>query len=184
MSSRDKPISNSAGAYSCIVPRAQEIARPLGYAIAVHGSMNRDLDLVAIPWVQDAAPAEELHAALIKAFSWCIGKEGLKDPGFQREQKPHGRSAWMIPLAAGLSIDLSVMPRIQPVYKDLPKTTLRRCPPGLFKQDGKLVGFKSEYGTDAYTLRTGEYFWGGVADGDHSKRNNLKVTPVELVSKD
>lgn len=76
-------------------------ARPHGYAVAVHGSMQRDLDLVAIPWVDDAAEPQVLVEALQKA---CKGK--LIGP----EQKPHGRMSWSIVLAGGAYVDLSVMP--------------------------------------------------------------------------
>jgi hypothetical protein len=35
--------------------RMREEARRLGYTLAVHGSMKRDIDLVAVPWIQKAA---------------------------------------------------------------------------------------------------------------------------------
>lgn len=35
-------------------------AREVGYAIGVHGSQERDLDLIAAPWTDDAIPALDL----------------------------------------------------------------------------------------------------------------------------
>jgi hypothetical protein len=60
--------------------------------------------------------------------------------------------------------------------------TLEDCPPGLFLFDGG-YGFKTEYndanGPEAYRLKSGEYFWGGV-NGDVVLRQALLVTPCDL----
>jgi len=95
------------GVYVTLVGILREAARPLGYALTVHGSLARDLDLVAIPWAAEAAPPEELVAALVLASG------GLQGP-HANNPKPHGRRGWTISLGAGAYIDLSVMPRSAP----------------------------------------------------------------------
>jgi hypothetical protein len=95
--------------YYAIVPDAKEVARGLGYALLLHGSMSRDLDLVAIPWTGEAASAEELVEAIRFKFQCWIG--GVEIKGGMRE-KPHGRRAWSLHLGGHAFIDLSVMPRI------------------------------------------------------------------------
>lgn len=55
--------------------------------------------------------------------------------------------------------------------------TLAECPPGLFLFGGCL-GFRSEYGTDAYVVSSGEAFWGGAKTKE--ERDALMVTPVEI----
>lgn len=90
---------------------AREAARVLGYALTVHGSMTRDLDVVAVPWTADAADPE----ALVKAIEYAVegytsqrcDVQGLVYPIV----KPHGRLCWVIHLGGGPYIDLSVMPR-------------------------------------------------------------------------
>lgn len=42
------------------------IGRGCGYAIGLHGSMKRDVDLIAAPWTDDAMPAHALVSELIK----------------------------------------------------------------------------------------------------------------------
>lgn len=104
--------------YVSMLPKLVRAARAKGYALAVHGSLTRDLDLVAIPWTEEAAPALEVAQALIDASGGFIrertegpghpaGWPGTRDPS----QKPHGRLAWSIHLGGGPYIDLSVMPR-------------------------------------------------------------------------
>jgi len=75
-----------------------------GYALAVHGSLHRDIDLIAVAWTDEACGAEELVEALCK---W----EGLVKCG-DFNPKPHGRvgvilrgrEGWLKP------IDLSILP--------------------------------------------------------------------------
>lgn len=106
----EKPAGYTFAAYAGMLPIIQERARELGYCIAVHGSGNRDLDLVAVPWTTDAKPAHELHALLVKLFS-PYTEESLKNPAYGPQIKPHGRKSWIIPLGFGAAIDLSVTAR-------------------------------------------------------------------------
>ena len=46
--------------YCCIYGELQRIAWENGYSLAVHGSMERDFDVVAIPWTEAAISAEDL----------------------------------------------------------------------------------------------------------------------------
>lgn len=112
-----------AAAYVAMIPTLTEAARELGYALAVHGSMGRDLDLVAIPWTEDAGSAEQLIMRLLSACGFCGGhlahrSPDHKDPangnGDLPAVKPHGRRAWSINFENGRYLDVSVMPRLPP----------------------------------------------------------------------
>lgn len=93
-------------AYVCHLPRITALAREYGYAIAVHGSLQRDLDLIAVPWSEVAVDAETIVIEIAKMVGGFIldSEDATK--------KPHGRLAWKIHMGAGLYIDLSVMPKI------------------------------------------------------------------------
>lgn len=89
-----------------------EIARELGYALAVHGTMALDFDLVAIPWTDQAVSGEELVQVLSKRLDLLSDTFGTGvDKTF--EAKPHGRRAWLLYFGCGAQIDLSIMPRLQ-----------------------------------------------------------------------
>lgn len=98
--------------FAALLPQLQAVAREYGYALTVHGSMATDLDLVAVPWVDEAAPPSKLLEAIRTAVDGLlVGKPS---------QKPHGRRAWSIhpkvytPVLRDVwepYIDLSVMPR-------------------------------------------------------------------------
>lgn len=91
--------------YAVMLGDLQQVARDNGYALAVHGSLNRDFDIVAIPWTDAAIPAEDLVTAMARALR--------TGPITEPELKPHGRVAWSICLECGYYIDLSVMPLLK-----------------------------------------------------------------------
>lgn len=56
-----------------ILPPMRRAAKHVGYALTVHGSLNRDIDLVAVPWREGALDADRLISALCGA---AIGVTG------------------------------------------------------------------------------------------------------------
>ena len=97
-------------------------AKDLGYAIGVHGSVSRDIDLIAAPWSDEASTARELAEALqavaaeIAGEAVDISAKGADKPDHFHNgmpgSKPHGRLTWSFHLPSGPYIDLSVMPRM------------------------------------------------------------------------
>lgn len=99
------------------------VARALGYALGVHGTLRRDIDLIAAPWTLEAVDAPTLAEAIRveaervtgRTAFWLNDKEAAQLGNWTRfnpEPKPHGRLGWSIHIAGtGTYIDLSVMPR-------------------------------------------------------------------------
>lgn len=56
---------------SKLIKEIRQIARDCGWAIGVHGSLKRDIDLIGVPWIQTACEWPELLAKLREK----IGKE-------------------------------------------------------------------------------------------------------------
>jgi len=95
-----------------VLPSARVAAKHVGYAITVHGSLNRDIDLVAIPWREGATDADKLVAAICGAIG---GVTGSCHPHNEWGDKPHGRKAKTLLVYCGenhMQIDLSIMPTI------------------------------------------------------------------------
>ncbi len=123
--------------FACLYPGLCDIARSHGYALAIHGSLVTDLDLIAVPWTPEAVDAESLMQALMEHLNAldyrgllsrdCSGwaSEAQIDQMVKGEHerigeprgplgcalKPHGRKAWNLYLHAGVKIDLSITPR-------------------------------------------------------------------------
>ena len=58
--SASKPTHVKPSFYAFIYEQIKEIAKDYGYNLVLHGSMNRDLDLIAIPWIDNPKPELEL----------------------------------------------------------------------------------------------------------------------------
>lgn len=96
--------------YATLYPELVKAAREHGYALAIHGTLARDLDLIAVPWVEEASSAEELIEALLQTCGGWMHDEAMRRVHDQ-SHKPHGRRAWSIHLGfEGTYVDVSVMP--------------------------------------------------------------------------
>ena len=85
------------------VDRIRALAKEVGYALGVHGSLQRDLDVIAAPWQDDAVDALALmdHIAA-----------GMNGRRLGLTQKPLGRLACNIQIDGWFKlIDLSVCPK-------------------------------------------------------------------------
>jgi hypothetical protein len=100
----DKPPANLAPViYAHRVHELQTVCRSCGYALALHGSMQRDLDAIAVPWTLEAVPAEQLIERICAAMGLY---KKVDDPS----ERPHGRKTWTLLLGQTGFVDLSVMP--------------------------------------------------------------------------
>lgn len=95
--------------YTLFYPLLVKLGQEVGWVFTVHGSMTRDMDVVAAPWHTHAIPEEDL----VKEVAKRLGANPL-DPRIRRTVKPHGRVAVLIPLGHGATLDLSVLPRSDP----------------------------------------------------------------------
>ena len=89
----------------------RERAKDLGDALAIHGSLARDIDLIAVPWTERAHPPASLANGLKQVLEklYPIGLEvGPSDEPAKR--KPHGRLCWSWWVRSWTYIDLSVYP--------------------------------------------------------------------------
>ncbi|MDE2097182.1 MAG: hypothetical protein KGL39_08040 [Patescibacteria group bacterium] len=105
--------------YKRLIDPLREKARELGYSLAVHGTLKRDIDLIACPWADKAVDARTLAEALLKTAANHNGGTAFLNPrqdnGYfwagQPGYKSHGRLCWSIYLGGPTYIDLSVMPK-------------------------------------------------------------------------
>lgn len=111
--------------YAVLFTKLDKIVARFGWAIALHGTMIRDLDLVLIPWTEDADHEDKVidairifvdgqHVTKVRKKNLeemnSSQKDGLEH--FAITQKPHGRRA--ISIHIGVSnyyLDISIMPR-------------------------------------------------------------------------
>lgn len=110
--------------YQTIIPHLRQVAKGCGYAIAVHGSLIRDIDLIAVAWIADATPGVELARRFTETLKRVNKGIAFQKPGEDQEwhqagmpgNKPWRRLGFIWHLGGGPYIDLCV---IEP-RKELP----------------------------------------------------------------
>ena len=103
-----KPATFSP-AYCSLYPRLAEICRSHGYALAVHGSIARDFDVIAIPWIPEATCPEVVVSEIVDAFA--ITRSGPPTTTH------HGRIQYGLCLCGEGFIDLCFMPIQAPAQR-------------------------------------------------------------------
>lgn len=92
---------------AAMYPELAGIFHAHGYALAVHGSLARDFDLIAVPWVEQVSDVETVFKAIESVFAVNI----LRDGG---TAKNHGRHAYTLSVGFGqCAVDLSFLPKAQ-----------------------------------------------------------------------
>lgn len=93
--------------YGRIYTMVRKLAWEEGYAIGLHGSFTRDLDMIAVPWEGGRrCNPEKLVARILQAT-------GLREASGNPGEKPHGRKVWTLLLPEfgdPRFVDLSIMP--------------------------------------------------------------------------
>jgi hypothetical protein len=104
-------------AYIAILGILHDVAKANGYALGIHGTLGRDLDLIAVPWVEEAESHDKLVRDMARAIDGkiysiiTIKKDGQNVESPNPVYMPHGRVAWVINMGGGAYIDVSVTSR-------------------------------------------------------------------------
>lgn len=94
--------------YTIMWPGFRNAALNCGWSLGLHGSMSSDMDIMAMPWTEDAKPVEEL----IKSLSDCIDSDLWKESHLEPfVGKPHGRVVYTLSIFSDFYVDISVMQR-------------------------------------------------------------------------
>jgi hypothetical protein len=102
-----KPPPSKAPYYCALYPELKRIAQEHGFALAVHGSMIHDFDLVAIPWVDKPSEPQTVVDAFLQRYA-------IQVIGDKPVRKQHNRLVYTLSLSWGDTyIDLSFMPVIK-----------------------------------------------------------------------
>jgi hypothetical protein len=123
----EKPTHVKPGLYAIYYEHMKQIAKEHGYNLVIHGSMHRDLDLIAIPWTDKPKPEQ----GMIKEFQeYLIGRTlVMPDGNVHFSTLPGGRHCYVIELNRGdkhgewvrfedkeyyLDISVTQLPNVEP----------------------------------------------------------------------
>lgn len=101
MKTPDQLKPNYAPVYAALYPVLAAIFQRHGYALAIHGSLARDFDVIAVPWAETLSSPDAVLAEVVQRFDIRLIGDGPT-------QKNHGRVAYTLSIGHGeCAIDLS-----------------------------------------------------------------------------
>lgn len=92
--------------YAAMWEDIRQCAMDCGWAVAIHGSLGSDMDIMAMPWVQEAGTFENMIREIVKLFS---GNSVAENYFITYGEKPHGRIVATIPIWTDFYLDISTM---------------------------------------------------------------------------
>lgn len=92
--------------YAAMWDDIRKCAMDNGWAVALHGSLVSDMDIMAMPWIEEASPFETVVSEIAALFE---GNPLADKRCISYEQKPHGRIAASISIWADFFLDISAM---------------------------------------------------------------------------
>jgi hypothetical protein len=94
-----------AAFYAAMWDDIRQCAMDCGWAVALHGSLASDMDIMAMPWVENAFNFGVLVSKIDKLFCG----ENTFESFITYNEKPHGRIVATIPIWADFYLDISTM---------------------------------------------------------------------------
>ncbi len=107
--SREHIVTNGKAAfYASIYEDLRKAALTCGWAFGLHGSLSNDMDIMAMPWTEDATSVEEMIKALSDCFTENPFKKRHTVPHYG---KPNGRVVYTMCIWADFYLDINVIQR-------------------------------------------------------------------------
>ena len=104
--SKSITLNGKASFYACILDDLKQSALNCGWALGLHESLSSDMDIMAMPWVENASPVEEMISALSDCFSDSPYKEFHVVP---HKGKPNNRVVYTMSIWKDWYLDINVI---------------------------------------------------------------------------
>ncbi len=109
MSNKEFKTNPKPAFYACCLETLRKAAKDCGYALAVHGSLANDLDLIAVQWSGFYLAPNSLVRQLLKTLTgtcWGLGDiEKLTMPERRYKTQLH----YTLPISGEYYVDLTVI---------------------------------------------------------------------------
>ena len=100
--------------FASIYEDIRQCAMGWGWAVALHGSLINDMDIMAMPWAEEAIKFEELIDKISKLFDENFMAENYT---ITYDEKPHHRVVATIPIWADFYLDISTIDTRKPMER-------------------------------------------------------------------
>lgn len=107
MKNREAVTCNGRAAfYAAMWDDIRQAAMDVGWAVALHGSLASDMDIMAMPWVENSESFETLIYRITTLFS---DNKLVENYVITYNEKPHNRVVASIPIWADFYLDISTI---------------------------------------------------------------------------
>lgn len=116
-----KPIHAKPSLYAFYFDMIKEIGHWYGWNIVLHGSMNRDLDLIAIPWQDKIGDIDVMIDKIAEAIGGNVMMQDRSvndEIGVRFTQKPHNRIVYVININRDFKTKFNGMKTVVEDYAD------------------------------------------------------------------
>lgn len=93
--------------YACMWDDIRQCAMDCGWAVALHGSLNADMDIIAIPWTEEAVAFEDLIVNIDMLFDG--NNNAALHTIITYNEKPHNRIVATIPIFGDFFFEISTI---------------------------------------------------------------------------
>jgi len=111
MKSREHVVTNGRAVfYACLWEDFRKSALDCGWALGLHGSLSSDMDIMAMPWIEEAKPIEEM----IESLESCLTKPDERIfKTTKSTDKPNNRIVYTIHIFADFYLDINVIDAVK-----------------------------------------------------------------------
>ena len=99
--------------YASMYEDIRKCAMDSGWAVALHGSLSSDMDIMAMPWAKEAIKFEELVNKISRLFDENSLSENCT---ITYDEKSHNRIVATIPIWADFYLDISTIEAVPVVH--------------------------------------------------------------------
>lgn len=99
-------LNGRASFYATIFEDLKLVAHKCGWALGLHGSLQSDMDIMAMPWTEDATSIEIMIKALCDCFVDNPYEPLNKIPHYE---KPNNRVVYTILICSDWYLDINVI---------------------------------------------------------------------------
>lgn len=104
MKSREHVVTNGRAAfYACMWDDLRQAALDEGWALALHGSLANDMDIMAMPWTENASPVWVMISALKHCF------DNPKEIKITEADMPNNRKVFALSIWGDFYLDINVI---------------------------------------------------------------------------
>lgn len=108
MKSREHVVTNGRAVfYAALWNDFRQAALDKGWALALHGSLASDMDIMAMPWIEGASSSAEMVKALENCFAHP--DDAIVFPTKKCYDNPNNRVIYTIHIWSDFYIDLNVI---------------------------------------------------------------------------